>query len=254
MNKGPAGNKTIPVKIRRQERPGAPAHYEEFAVPYKPNMTVIALLMEIQRNPVTAGGRHTTPVVWESSCLEEICGSCAMRINGRARPACSSLVDKLDWPITLEPFKSFPVIRDLIVDRGIMFEHLKEVKAWVPIDGTHAIGPGPRVAPDDQAWMYELSKCFTCGCCLEACPQFNANSSFIGPAAISQVRLFNGHPIGKMHAVERLEALMGPGGVTDCANNQNCVQVCPKGIPLTTSLAVIKRDTTWHAFRRWMAR
>src|SRR2546425_4734875 len=79
--------------------------------------------------------------------LEEVCGSCAMLINGKARMACSALVDSLAQPIRLEPLTKFPVVRDLAVDRSVMFESLKRVKAWVPIDGTYNLGEGPRMSP-----------------------------------------------------------------------------------------------------------
>jgi succinate dehydrogenase / fumarate reductase iron-sulfur subunit len=200
--------------------------------------------MEIQRHPVTAEGQPTTPVVWDSSCLEEVCGSCPMNINERVRMACSSLVDKLQEPITLEPLEKFPLVRDLAVDRSRMFSALKQVKAWIRLDGTHNLGPGPRQSQEEQAERYVLSTCITCGSCLEACPQITLHNKFIGAAAISQVRLFNTHPIGQMNAAERLRGLMQEGGIQDCGKAQNCVQVCPKEIPLTTSIAALNREVT----------
>ena len=71
-------------------------------------MNVISSMMEIARNPVTRDGKPTTPVTYDSNCLEEICGSCAMLINGKARMACSALIDNLEKPITLEPLSKFP--------------------------------------------------------------------------------------------------------------------------------------------------
>jgi len=242
--------KFIELRIKRQEGPGKPAYWEEFRLPYRPNANIISCLMEIQRNPITADGKRTTPVVWESNCLEEVCGACTMVINGKVRQSCSALVDNFTQPITLEPMKSFPVVRDLIVDRSRMFEALKRVRAWIPIDGTHDLGPGPRQSQEDQEWMYKLSECMTCGCCLEACPNYNENTNFVGPAAISQVRLFNAHPTGKMHASERLDSLMQDGGIDECGNAQNCVKACPKGIPLTVSIADVNRQVVAHAFKR----
>ncbi len=67
-----------------------------------------------------------------------------MLINGRARMACSALVDKLEQPIRLEPFSKFPVVRDLAVDRSVLFENLKAVKAWIPVDGSYDLGSGPQ--------------------------------------------------------------------------------------------------------------
>lgn len=243
--------KYIELRIKRQEGPGKPSYWEDFKIPYRPGLNVISCLMEIRRNPVTADGRKTTPVAWECNCLEEVCGACTMVINGRVRQSCSALVDNLTQPIILEPMKSFPVVRDLIVDRSRMFEALKRVKAWVPIDGTYDLGPGPRQNPKDQEWMYKLSTCMTCGCCVEACPNYNEKTEFIGPAAISQARLFNANPTGKMIAHERLEALMGPGGISECGGAQNCVKVCPKGIPLTTSIAEMYRQVTVYSIKKF---
>lgn len=244
--------KTIRLIITRQDSPDGKPYEEEFEIPYRPNMNVISALMEIQRNPVNAKGEKVAPVVWESNCLEEVCGACSMVINGRPRQACAALIDKLEQPIRLAPMSTFPVERDLIVNRERMFDALKKVKAWIPIDGTYDLGPGPRMPEKDRQWAYELSKCMTCGVCLEACPNVNDKSPFMGPFVISQVRLFNTHPTGAMHKDERLEALMTEGGITDCGNSQNCVQVCPKGIPLTTSIAAMNRATTLHAIKKFL--
>src|SRR5579871_5040057 len=139
--------KTVQIEIKRQASPDAPAVWEKFELPWHSGMNVISAMMEIAANPVTADGRGTTPITYDSNCLEEICGSCAMLINGRARMACSALVDKLEQPIRLAPLSKFPVVRDLSVDRSVLFENLKAVKAWVPIDGTYDLGSGPRVFP-----------------------------------------------------------------------------------------------------------
>jgi succinate dehydrogenase / fumarate reductase iron-sulfur subunit len=254
--------RTVRLKVLRQDGPNEPAtrRWEEFAIPWHPQMNVISALMEIQKAPTTASGTTVAPVVWDSCCLEEVCGACTMIVNGKVRQACSALIDKLSpdgEPITLAPMSKFPLIRDLIVDRSRMFEDLKHVKAWVHLDGSHELGPGPRQAPENQEEAYPLSRCMTCGCCLEACPQIEkasttASHGFIGPAAINQVRLFNLHPSGKMHASERLAALMEPGGVGDCGKAQNCVEVCPKEIPLVDSIAVVSRQTTKQMLFGWL--
>lgn len=237
--------RTIELRIRRQDRPTSAPRWEEFAIPHHPNMNVISCLMEIRKRPVTRDEKTVPPIAWEASCLEEVCGSCTMVVNGRPRQACSALVDRLgEGPITLEPLSKFPVVRDLIVDRRPMFEGLKQVRAWIPIDGTYDLGPGPRLAEAERARAYVFSQCMTCGCCMEACPQYGGRSDFIGPAPIAQVRLFNAHPTGRMNAEERLRALMGRGGLADCGNAQACVEVCPKGIPLTEAFGELGRQTT----------
>ncbi len=232
-------NKSIVLKIKRQNDAQSKPYWEEFEIPYRPNMNVISVLMEIALNPVTRAGKATTPIVYDSNCLEEVCGSCAMLINGRTRMACSALIDHLEQPIRLEPFTKFPVIRDLSVERSVLFENLKKVKAWVPIDGTYDLGSGPRMTAEEQEYAYPLSRCISCCCCMEACPQFNESTGFVGAATISQVRLFNTHPTGKALKRERLHALMGDGGIQECGYAQNCVEVCPKEIPLTRSIAEV---------------
>jgi succinate dehydrogenase / fumarate reductase iron-sulfur subunit len=234
-----ADKKNVIIKIKRQANPNDKPHWEEFELAWHAGMNVISSLMEIARYPVTREGKATTPITYDSNCLEEVCGSCAMLINGRARMACSALVDKLDQPIRLEPFTKFPVVRDLAVDRDVLFENLKAVKAWVPIDGTYDLGSGPRMSMEEQEEAYPLSRCISCCCCMEACPQFNENTGFVGAATISQVRLFNTHPTGAALKRERLAALMGDGGIQECGYAQNCVEVCPKDIPLTRSISEV---------------
>ena len=231
--------KNVIIKIKRQATPKESSHWEEFELTWKPGMNVISALMEIAANPKTRDGKVTTPITYDSNCLEEVCGSCAMLINGKARMACSALVDKLEQPIKLEPFSKFPVIRDLAVDRSVLFENLKAVKAWVPIDGTYDLGSGPKMSMHDQEASYPLSRCISCCCCMEACPQFNDNTGFVGAATIAQVRLFNTHPTGAALKSERLEALMGDGGIQECGYAQNCVEVCPKDLPLTRSISEV---------------
>ncbi len=247
-------DRTVIIKIKRQQNPDAKPHWEEFELLWKRGMNVTSSLMDIAANPVTRDGKATTPIAYDANCLEEVCGSCAMLINGRARMACSALIDKLDQPVRLEPFAKFPVVRDLAVDRNVLFENLKRVKAWVPVDGTYDLGPGPRVTPEEQEFAYPLSRCISCCCCMEACPQFNEHTGFVGAAAISQVRLFNTHPTGKALKRERLAALMGDGGIQECGYAQNCLEACPKDIPLTRSIAEVGGEVMKQAvgglFRR----
>lgn len=243
---------TYVLKVYR----GHPGHqyWEEFEFKLFPSANVISSLMEIQRNPYNRAGEKVEPVVWEAGCLEEVCGSCSMLINGFPRQACTALIAPIiketgSRTITLAPFTKFPLVRDLIVDRSIMFDNLKKVHAWIDVDGSHDQGPGPKISPEKQKIMYSLSTCMTCGCCSEACPQVNNHSKFIGPAPISQVRLFNDNPVGANQRSLRLQPLMEEGGISDCGNAQNCVRVCPKNIPLTDSIAAVGRDVTLQAVR-----
>jgi succinate dehydrogenase / fumarate reductase iron-sulfur subunit len=268
--------RTFEVKVLRQDAPGRASYWERHRVVYERDMNVISVLQQIAANARTADGKPVAPVAWDCNCLEEVCGACTMLVNGRVRQACSALVDRLleDNPreIELRPMTKFPVVRDLVVDRDRVFRVLTRIKGWIPVDGYHAAGPGPRQSPEQQQVAYPLSECMTCGCCLEACPQYlkvevtrlssESDEAYrarrdaahdracIGAHAISQAMLFNTHPTGAMTAGERLDVLMAEGGLANCGNAQNCVAVCPKHIPLTTSIARAGRATTLRAIKK----
>jgi len=268
------------VRILRQDGPGQPSYWERHTVEHGSDMNVISVLQRIAEQTTTAEGRRVTPVAWDCNCLEEVCGACTMMINGRVRQACSALVDRLvednSSEIELRPMAKFPVIRDLMVDRSRLFRSLAKVKAWVPVDGYFDQGPGPRQSQADQETSYPLSQCMSCGCCLDACPQYRHlevvrrtgesdeqfaarrdatfDVNFLGAAPISQAIYYNSHPTGKLTADVRLDALMAPGGIQVCGNAQNCVAVCPKEIPLTTSIGRAGRATTKRMLTKWFDR
>ncbi|MCS7470338.1 succinate dehydrogenase iron-sulfur subunit [Stieleria sp. ICT_E10.1] len=275
----PAANRPqfINVRVKRQDGPGQEPYWQLFKIDYEPELNVISILQRIAALGQTSDGKKVPPVVWDCGCLEEVCGSCTMQINGRVRQSCSALVDQLlkdnADEIVLEPMSKFPVLRDLLVDRRRLFKALEKVKAWVPVDSYYNMGPGERQLRAAQEQNYPLSQCMSCGCCVDACPQYNKielerkkdetdeefrkreekawDTAFVGPHAISQAMLFNNHPTGKSIAGERLDALIAPGGIQACGNAQNCVAVCPKEIPLTTSIARAGRATTIHTIKKW---
>jgi succinate dehydrogenase / fumarate reductase iron-sulfur subunit len=243
-------SEVIKIRVKRQDNPDSKPFWDEFEVPYKPSHNIVSLLMALRENPVNVKGKTVAPVVYEANCMEEVCGACTMLINGKVRQACSTLVDNLTQPITLEPMSKFPCVRDLQVDRQRMFDALIQVGAWINMDGgydTHV--HSPRVSPKEWEVNYDISKCMTCGCCMEACPQVTVGGGFIGPAPVAQVSLFNNHPTGKFDAEDRLHAIMGKGGITDCGNAQNCIEACPKEISLTDAIAKLGRDTTIQAVK-----
>jgi succinate dehydrogenase iron-sulfur subunit len=248
----------VRLRILRQQDQASESYWDEFIISFRDKMNVISALMELRKDPRTVDGKSVPPPAWDAACLEEVCGSCTMNINGQVRQACTALledvaeVDGEFYELTLEPMKKFPVVRDLVVDRSRMFENLQKVRAWVPIDGSFDLGMAPPQDDHVRQLRYALSRCMTCGCCLEACPQVNEKSSFVGPAAIGQALLFNLHPVGKSLENERLEFLTGEQGITGCGNAQNCVKVCPKGVPLTRAIGQLNRDTTVYKLKKWM--
>jgi succinate dehydrogenase / fumarate reductase, iron-sulfur subunit len=264
------------VRVLRQDAPGQSSYWERHRLERVADMNVNSVLQTIAAVATSADGKPVAPVAYDANCLEEVCGSCTMLINGRTRQACSALVDKLlaDHPdeIELRPMSKFPVVRDLCVDRRRLFRALEKVHAWVEVDGYYDLGPGPRQSQREQEQAYPLSECMSCGCCLEACPQYDQielpagpgesehqlavrrdsvyDQSFVGAHAINQAIYYNANPTGKLNAQTRIDALMAPGGIQVCGNAQNCVAVCPKKIPLTTSIGRAGRAATVRAVQR----
>jgi succinate dehydrogenase / fumarate reductase iron-sulfur subunit len=247
-------SRSVELQIRRQDAPDTPPYWQRFRVPAKPDDNVVSVLRALRLDPVTVDGKRVDPVAFEHNCMEEVCGACAMLIDGHPRPSCSTLLSELGDVIRLEPLPKFPVVRDLMVDRARLFESLERVQAWVRLDGpwdTHE--RSPRISQRQWAADYLYSRCMGCGICLAACPQFGdepaGEDGFVGPAALAQVRLLNAHPLGRYDNSERLHAIMAEGGLSDCGNAQNCVRVCPKDIPLTTAIGELGRQTTVQALK-----
>jgi len=264
------------VRVLRQDGPGQPSYWQTFRLRHEPSLNITSVLQQIAAQPLTREGKRSAPVSYDSNCLEEVCGACTMLINGRVRQACSALVDRLlsdrPGPIELRPMTKFPVVRDLIVDRRRLFRALEKLTCWIPVDGYYDNGRGPLQSQKTQEVAYTLSTCMSCGCCLEACPQYGKielkqhsdespeafkqresgafDEAFIGAHANSQVRLINLHPTGQMQADRRLDLLMAPGGIQNCGKAGNCEAVCPKEIPLMTSWAQTGRAVTIHLFKK----
>jgi succinate dehydrogenase / fumarate reductase iron-sulfur subunit len=271
-----AASRTFDAVVLRQDGPAQPSYWERHTVEYEADMNCISVLQKIAAGGRTAEGKAVAPVAWDCNCLEEVCGACTMVINGRVRQACTALVDKLlaerPGEIELRPMSKFPVVRDLVVDRSRMFETMKKIEAWLPVDSYDDLGPGPRQSQEQQQMAYMLSRCMTCGCCLEACPQYlkielarrpgesdeefrrrereEYDRSFMGAFAVALVDMLNANPIGAMNANRRLDALISEGGIQVCGNAQNCVRVCPKEIPLTTSIGRMGRAATLHTLKK----
>jgi succinate dehydrogenase / fumarate reductase iron-sulfur subunit len=268
--------RTFDVVVLRQDGPAQPSYWERHTVEHEADMNCISVLQKIAAGGRTAEGKVVAPVAWECNCLEEVCGACTMLINGRVRQACTALVDKLlaEQPaeIELRPMSKFPVVRDLVVDRSRMFETMKKIEAWLPVDSYDDLGSGPRQSQEQQQMAYLLSRCMTCGCCLEACPQYlkielarrpgesdeqfrrrereEYDRSFMGAFSIALVDMLNSNPVGAMNTGHRLDALISEGGIQVCGNAQNCVRVCPKEIPLTTSIGRMGRAATLHTLKK----
>jgi succinate dehydrogenase / fumarate reductase iron-sulfur subunit len=240
------------LRVLRQDGPSRPEtkRWEEFTVEVPEGGTVVSALLELQRS-----NGSSAPVAFEAACLENACGSCTMLIDGKARKACSTkLAEFSDRPIKLEPLSKFPVERDLIVDRSRIFGSLDRVRAFARAEGftrtgpTLPISPSLPISPTRQETSYALSRCTTCGACLEACPEYSARGSFVGASVLNQVRRFHHDALDSGEQAQLIDGVMVKGGIADCGKAQNCVEVCPVDIPLVDSIQHVARASTKRLF------
>lgn len=240
----------IHLKIKRQDKPESPSYFENFQIMAESGATIISALQIIRKNPRNISGKVVAPVVWESLCHKNLCGSCTLIINGKVRQACQVLLKDCTQPIVIEPLKKFPVIRDLVVDRYFLRQAQEKMTAWNDLDAMITNLELEQKNQIDSEQALTLAGCHSCGACLESCPQINTNSSFLGPAVIAAQQFYLTSTLGQKQKSRFLSALMEEGGIAGCSNAQNCVRHCPKELPLTTVLAKISRETNHFALKK----
>lgn len=203
--------------------------------------TVASALRAIngQDTILTEEGTETTPIQWESSCLQKKCGACAMVISGTPRLACATkLADLADDPITLEPLHTFACVADLIVDRQTMFDNLSAATTWLEGEADLA----------DKRWSIamEASRCLQCGICLEVCPNFSCENAFSGMAQMAPLaRLLAETPKDERKRLARSWKDHVYGG---CGKSLACRDVCPAKIDIGRLMARSNAAVLWH---RW---
>jgi succinate dehydrogenase / fumarate reductase iron-sulfur subunit len=184
-------------------------------------------------------GYHDGTLSFRRSCAHGICGSDAMRINGRNYLACKVLVRDLGNKITVEPILGLKVIKDLIVDMDPFFEHYRTVLPYFINDE-----PAPRAerlqSPEERERFDDTTKCILCACCTTSCPSFWANDSYLGPAAIVNAHRFIFDSRDRA-AAERLSILSEQCGVYRCHTIFNCTIACPREIEVTRAIGEVKK-------------
>jgi len=179
-------------------------------------------------------------LTYRRSCMQGICGSDAMVINGRNRLACKTLVKDVPQPIVVAPLLGLRVIKDLVVDLDPFFAHFEEV---LPYLINHERPPERErlQLPAERARYDDTTKCILCAACTAACPLFWANGRFIGPQAIVMAHrfVFDSRDQGK---AERLAVLNDRFGAWGCRDVGNCTEVCPRGIQVQDAIDQCKRE------------
>jgi succinate dehydrogenase / fumarate reductase iron-sulfur subunit len=208
------------------------AHYEEYKVELEQTDRVLDGLNEIK-------WRQDGTLTYRRSCAHGVCGSDAMRINGRNRLACKVLIKDLPEKITIEPMLGFTVIKDLVVDLEPFFEKYRSIVPYLVNDDPP--GETERLqSPEDRAKYDDGTKCILCAACTTSCPPFWANKEFVGPAAIVNAHrfIFDTRDQG---ADERLAVLNTRNGVWRCRTVFNCTDACPRDIEITKAIEDVKR-------------
>ncbi len=206
--------------------------WEEFTVELDPFERLLDGLIKIKE---TQDGTLT----FRRSCAHGMCGSCAMKINGRNALACQTLARNTPKTVVLEPLPAFPVIKDLVVDMDPFFENTGRVMPWL-LEG----GPSPEKerpqSPQELEKILDAIKCIMCGCCTGACPVYWSDKGYLGPAALVKAArfIFDSRDAGWK---ERLSMVSGENGLWRCHSIYNCYEVCPRSMDITGHISRLKR-------------
>lgn len=228
-----ATNVTFSI-LRYDPEVGDGAYWEDFVVSCFPTDRVLTALEKIK-------GEQDGSLTFRRSCGHGICGSDAMRINGRNRLACKTLIKDLNTKkaITVEPLKGLPQEKDLIVDMEPFFKAYREVMPFLITDG-HAPTKERLQSAEERAVFDDTTKCILCAACTTSCPVFWNDNQYFGPQAIIGAHrfIFDSRDAG---TAERLEILNSKDGVWRCRTVFNCTEACPRGIQITDAIRQVKQ-------------
>ncbi|PZR55097.1 succinate dehydrogenase iron-sulfur subunit [Xylanimonas oleitrophica] len=234
----------VTLKIRRynpESEHGENVIWDEFTVQAHGTDRVLDALHKIK-------WEQDGSLTFRRSCAHGICGSDAMRINGRNRLACKTLLKDVnpDKPITVEPIKGLPVVKDLVVDMEPFFASYREIMPFLITSGNEPSRERIQSQADRDRFD-DTTKCILCAACTSSCPVFWTDGQYFGPAAIVNAHrfIFDSRDEG---AQQRLEILNDKEGVWRCRTTFNCTEACPRGIQVTKAIQEVKRAMITRAF------
>jgi succinate dehydrogenase iron-sulfur subunit len=211
-------------------------HFKTYEVEVEPTDRLLDAMMQVKRFQDGSLG-------FRKSCAHGVCGSDAMRINGKDRLACKTLIQDVaaadGETIVIEPLRYFPIERDLIVDQTEFFKRYRSVKPFLIND--EPVSEKERIqSPEERKAYDEPTNCILCAACFSACPIPGSNPDFLGPAAIVQANRFLADSRDRGFK-ERLSVLDTPNGVWPCKNHFKCTEACPRWIKVTKRINQTKR-------------
>ena len=221
------------VKIKRQENSESAAYWQSFIYDGPKHVTVSAVLdaLNYTDDLFDADGKPATRIRWECSCMQAMCGGCAMVINGVPALACSTFADEVKGDeLVLEPLSKFSVVADLIVDRTVIYNNLISAKAYL-----ESIAKSDNRQREQQ---YSVAKCLKCGLCLEVCPNYHPGGDFFGAVLANESYLIASQSTDKNpQVVKEYKTHFGAG----CSKALSCQTVCPMKIETITSILKMNR-------------
>lgn len=240
-------SRVLTLRIKRFQREKDPPQWiETFHVEPRKGMNLLEALLQIQ-------DEIDGTLSFRYSCRGAVCGSCGMKVNGQVVLACRTHVEDLWGKSTLiEPLPYFPVIRDLIVDLSIFFEHYRKMKPYlhgrsVTSSLEYIMGEGKRKEIDP------FINCILCGICFGVCPGFEIDSRFLGPAMLAKAYRFLIDPRDRRNE-EILKVADDQSGVWGCKTVFNCVKACPKQVPPTPAIVKMRGEILRHRVRSLVSR
>jgi succinate dehydrogenase/fumarate reductase iron-sulfur protein len=228
------------VRVRRFD-PAAHnrgGRWQAYEVEPQPMMSVLdALFWILEHDDPTLAFRY--------SCRAGMCGSCAMVINGREALACAARLAQLRGPVSVEPLRSLPVVKDLLVDLRPFFDKYRAVDPFYVGDTGSLAGPAsePAVVPRGDPAREVVDRqidCISCGACYSACPVVGYLPEFLGPAALNRAYAIAADTRDQAGAA-RLRRVTRDGGVYACHSVGNCVTVCPVGVNPLLSIQLLRK-------------
>ncbi|WP_406862679.1 succinate dehydrogenase iron-sulfur subunit [Streptomyces sp. HUAS MG47] len=233
---------TVTFRIRRfNPEVSDAAVWEDFQIEIDPKERVLDGLHKIKWD---LDGTLT----FRRSCAHGICGSDAMRINGKNRLACKTLIKDInpEKPITIEAIKGLTVMKDLVVDMEPFFQAYRDVMPFLVTKGNEPTRERLQSAEDRERFD-DTTKCILCAACTSSCPVFWNDGQYFGPAAIVNAHRFifdSRDEAGE----QRLEILNDKDGVWRCRTTFNCTDACPRGIEVTKAIAEVKKALITRRF------
>ena len=216
------------VKIKRQSAPDAVPYWQSFVYEGPRHVTISAVLdaLNYTDDLYDKDGNAATRIRWECSCMQAVCGGCAMVINGVPALACATYADEVKGEdLVLEPLSKFPVVADLTVDRSVIYENLNRAKAYLESQATSQM--------KHHEQQYSVAKCLKCGLCLEVCPNYHPGAEFFGAVLANESYLIASQSAEKKpQIVKEYKKHFGAG----CSKALSCQTVCPAGIETLTSI------------------